>query len=92
MVYEELAGGTRDDPRVTSWEKTQELRSGKYTLRDYCFELPERNLEAQTAILDSVSVGKLKHQLNVGGNEELEIYDYPGGYSQRFDGIDKTWS
>ena len=25
--------------------------------------------------------------MKVGGNEKLEIYDYPGEYAQRFDGI-----
>src|SRR5205814_357836 len=24
----------------------------------------------------------------VGGNDRLHIYDYPGGYAQRFDGVD----
>ena len=26
--------------------------------------------------------------LAVAGNDQLEIYDYPGGYSKRFDGVD----
>ena len=29
-------------------------------------------------------------QLHVGGNDQLEIYQYPGGYAQRFDGINKA--
>src|SRR5262249_56358596 len=28
------------------------------------------------------------HKLNVGNNGKLEIYDYPGEYAQRYDGID----
>ena len=31
---------------VFQWEKAQELRSGKYTLWDHCFELPHEHLEA----------------------------------------------
>ena len=31
----------------------------------------------------------MTHKLSVGGNDQLEIYDYPGGYAQRFDGIDR---
>src|SRR5262249_49763518 len=27
------------------------------------------------------------HKLKVGGNEKLELYDFPGAYAQRFDGI-----
>ena len=34
-----------------------------------------------------MKVGKVTHSLNVGGNDQLEIYNYPGGYAQRFDGI-----
>jgi type VI secretion system secreted protein VgrG len=88
VIYEELFGGNREDMRITDWEKTQELRSGEYTLWDHSFELPANNLEAKRKTLDSVTVGKVTHKLNVGGNDKLEIYDYPGGYAQRFDGID----
>src|SRR4029077_19743553 len=35
---------------VESWEKVQELRSGKYTLWDHCFELPHKHLEASKSI------------------------------------------
>jgi type VI secretion system secreted protein VgrG len=35
-------------------------------------------------------VGTATHKLNVGGNGKLEIYDYPGEYAQRFDGVDKN--
>src|SRR5262245_1924494 len=90
VVYEEIAGGTRDELRVTSWEKTQEVRSGKYTLRDHCFELPGKDLEAQLVIRDSIAVGQVSHRLTVADNAHLEIYDYPGGYAQRFDGVDRT--
>jgi len=89
IIFEEIAGGTRGEERVYAWEKVQELRSGKYTLWDHCFELPHKHLEAQKTILESVQVGKVNHKLKVGGNDKLEIYDYPGEYAQRFDGIDK---
>ena len=35
-------------------------------------------------------VGEVTHKLSVGGNEHLEIYDFPGGYAQRFDGVDRN--
>ena len=63
---------------VRSWEVNEQLQSGKYSLWDHCFELPHRHLE-----VDKTS------RFAVGQNEKLEIYDYPGGYAQRFDGIDK---
>ena len=87
IIYEELAGGVRDEDRIYDWEKTQELRSGKYTLWDHQFELPHKHLEAEKPILDSVQVGRVNHKLQVGGNNQLEIYDFPGEYAQRFDGI-----
>jgi type VI secretion system secreted protein VgrG len=88
VIYDEVFGGYRDDMRVSDWQKTQELRSGEYTLWDHCFEMPNNHLEAKRKTLDSVTVGKVTHKLNIGGNDQLEIYDYPGGYAQRFDGID----
>jgi type VI secretion system secreted protein VgrG len=89
VIYEEAKGGIREEMRIHTWEKTQELRSGKYTLWDHCFELPHKHLEAEKTILDSVPVGAVTHKLKVGNNDKLEIYDYPGAYAQRFDGIDK---
>jgi type VI secretion system secreted protein VgrG len=88
LIFEWVLGGKRDEERIFSWEKSQELRSGKYTLWDHCFELPHKHLEAEKPILDSVQVGKVTHKLKVGGNEKLELYDYPGAYAQRFDGVD----
>jgi type VI secretion system secreted protein VgrG len=89
IIYEEVEGGNRPESRVTAWEKTQELRSGKYTLWDHCFELPGKNLQAEQSIQAKVAVGTMTHQLRIGGNEKLEIYQYPGGFAQRFDGVDK---
>ena len=87
IVFEEAAGEVRGDVRITRWEKRQELRSGQYTLRDYCFEMPSTRLEAHAQTDESVTVGRVVHKLRVGGNDQLEIYDYPGCYAQRFDGI-----
>jgi type VI secretion system secreted protein VgrG len=89
ILFEDKSGATKARCRITGWEKLQELRSGKVTLWDHCFELPHKNLEAGRTIVDSVPVGQVSHKLKVGGNEQLEIYDYPGGYAQRFDGMDK---
>jgi type VI secretion system secreted protein VgrG len=90
VIYDEVSGGGREDLRITAWEKSQELRSGQYTLWDHCFELPDKHLEAKKKTTDSVTVGEVTHKLSVGGNDKLEIYDYPGGYAQRFDGIDRN--
>ncbi|HAF13947.1 MAG TPA: type VI secretion system tip protein VgrG [Blastocatellia bacterium] len=90
IIYEEAFGGRREEERILSWEKTQELRSGKYTLWDHCFELPHKHLEAEVEILDAVQAGTVSQKLRVGGNDRLELYDYPGAYAQRFDGVNKS--
>jgi type VI secretion system secreted protein VgrG len=90
IIYEEVFGGNREENRIISWEKTQELRSGKVTLWDHCFELPHKHLEAEEKTLEQVEVGTVSHHLKVGQNDRLEIYEYPGAYAQRFDGVDKS--
>ena len=88
LVYETIEGGTRTDDRVHRWEKSQVLRSGKYRLWDYCFAKPTTNFEAVQPTVASVAVGTVTHKLKLGATSNLEIYDYPGLYAQRFDGVD----
>jgi type VI secretion system secreted protein VgrG len=87
VIFEGVEGGLRDEMRIVEWEKIQELRSTKYALWDHCFELPHKHLEAEEPILPQVRVGEVLHMLNPNLDGVLEIYDYPGGYAQRFDGI-----
>ncbi len=89
LTFDVVKATHKPDDRVYEWDKTQEIRSGKYTLWDHCFELPHKHLEADKAIQDSAAAGKVTHKLKVGGNDKLEVYDFPGAYAQRFDGIDK---
>ena len=89
LIFEELEGGTRDENRIWSWRKEQEMRPGKYVLWDHCFELPYKHLEAEATLLSSVPVGKETHKLKVTGVDALELYDFPGEYAQRFDGINQ---
>jgi type VI secretion system secreted protein VgrG len=66
VLYEAEGGiGEREDV-ATHWAGEEEIRPGKYVLRDHNFQLPSKDLE--------VSLGD--------GN--LEMYDYPGEYAQRF--------
>ena len=87
VIFESVEGAAEDEDRVYSWVKTQELRSGKYTLWDHCFELPHKHLEASKTILDSVPVGSVNHKLNVANNQKLELYDFP---KSSFTGIAKA--
>ena len=62
LIFEDVAGGTREEDRVLDWEKIQELRSGKVTLWDHCFELPHKHLEATRRSRTRVTAGKVDAQ------------------------------
>lgn len=73
---------------IESFIKSQEIISGNFTLRDHCFELPHKSLEAERKTDMSVALGKVT--TSVAPNKvssKLENYDWPGAYAQRFDGI-----
>ena len=90
ITWEELSGGVREDNRIWAWERSQEARSTKVVLWDHTFELPHKHLEAEEPILDSVAAGKETHKLKVKGSDKWELYDWPGEYAQRFDGINRS--
>jgi type VI secretion system secreted protein VgrG len=91
IAYDEVVGGTRPEGRVTGWRKTQEVRAAKLNLWDYCFELPTSHLEAQRTLPASVPVDQQAHRLDlqtrVNNVEMLQVFDHPGGYAKRFDGV-----
>ena len=58
---------------VKTFRVLQDLRPGKYCLRDHHFELPDKNLEVQEVT-----------NISVGPTDKLEMFDYPGGYGQTF--------
>uniref|UniRef100_Q02CG3 Rhs element Vgr protein n=1 Tax=Solibacter usitatus (strain Ellin6076) TaxID=234267 RepID=Q02CG3_SOLUE len=90
VTFEEKSHAPLEENRVFEWSKGQEIRSGKFTAWDHTFEMPTKNLEATKAIQESVAVGTVTHKLKVANNESLELYDYPGGYASRFDGVNKS--
>jgi type VI secretion system secreted protein VgrG len=85
--YDAVRGGPQIGDQIFGWQKTQALRASKYTLWDHSFEQPKQNLEAKENIVDSIEVGTVSHKLKTPANEPLEIYDFPGGYAVRFDGV-----
>ncbi len=82
--------GGREEWRIWSWKKSQQLRAGEYTLWDHCFEFPGNSLEAKERSVEAVPVGAVSHKLALPANRELEIYEFPGGYAGRFDGVDRN--
>jgi type VI secretion system secreted protein VgrG len=87
VSYQTTEGGLHPDDRIKSWAKRQQLRSGKVTLWDQCFELVGQHLDATKTVQDSVASGTVTHKLKVAGNDAYEVYDFPGLYAQRFDGV-----
>ena len=73
---------------ITQWTKVQEQVSGKFLLWDHTFEFPHRKNEAAKLLTDTTTVGKVTHKLAVGDHSNLEVYDWPGAYAQRFDGVE----
>ena len=72
--------------RIYSWQKSQEIRAKKVLLRDSNFQMYGNDLEAGATTPAAVPAGTVPHDLTAG-NAAMELYDYPGEYAQRFDGI-----
>jgi type VI secretion system secreted protein VgrG len=90
VKYEVVEGGQAQGDHIFEWRKTQELRAAKYALWDHSFQQPKQNLEAKESIMESVKAGTVTHKLKGQPNDPLEIYDFPGGYAVRFDGINPS--
>jgi type VI secretion system secreted protein VgrG len=88
--YDVVEGGSPQAEHIFEWRKTQSLRAAKYSLWDHCFQQPTQNLEAKDSMMASVQAGTVTHQLTGQASEPLEIYDFPGGYAVRFDGINPS--
>ncbi len=83
-------GAAVDNQAIYLLSKSQEVTSGKFTLWDHNFQLPHKHLEADKPITDSVQVGRAAHTLKVANNSTLEVYDWPGEYAERFDGVNRS--
>lgn len=70
--FTQITGPLEDEDSISDFSVRYELRPGKYALTDYNFETPTTDLGAS-----------LPSTVTVGGNERLEIYDYPGEYLDR---------
>jgi type VI secretion system secreted protein VgrG len=63
----------RREQVVSAWEAAQELRPGLFSMRDHNFQKPESLFHVSEPSAPSI-----------GGNDKLEIYDYPGEYAQLY--------
>lgn len=67
-------GYNRPEDVVFKWQLQRSFRSGKYTHRDFNYEDPQTDLTHEEPAREVI-----------GGNGNLEIYDYPGEYEDRAD-------
>lgn len=64
--------------RITNLQVEYQLQTGKITFWDNHFQTKTNKLDAQQP-----------SRFNVGGNQNLEFYDFPGGYARKYDDIDR---
>jgi type VI secretion system secreted protein VgrG len=72
--YQISAGGWLEEDVITGLEWMQEIQPGKYTLKDFNFEIPGTDLKVEVPSQQTLGPG------------EREIYDYPGEYGKRAEG------
>ena len=71
VAYKSVRGEERVWDVITEWNQSQEVRPGKYTLRDYNFKQPSLDLTSTVTGRDE---------------RKFEIYDYPGEYRDKGQG------
>ncbi|HQZ82888.1 MAG TPA: type VI secretion system tip protein TssI/VgrG [Pyrinomonadaceae bacterium] len=64
---------------INSFQVSNQIRTGKYRVRDHQFQLPTNSLEAEQM-----------SRFDVNGNRDNEIYGYPGEFAKLFDGINSS--
>src|SRR4030095_8095039 len=64
------------EPLVHEWSLEYRLQTGKFEFRDYHFQLPDKKRDAPKP--------SIFHDF---GNQEIEVYENPGHYAKKFDGI-----
>ena len=63
---------------VNTFLSDYQVQTGKVTMWDNNFQLPTNHLDLENP-----------SRFTFGDNQKLEMYDFPGGYARKFDGIDK---
>jgi type VI secretion system secreted protein VgrG len=64
---------------VRTWETDLRIGPGQFVYRDHNLQQPLKKLETAGT-----------SNFIVGDNSSWEVYDYPGGYARKFDGIDPS--
>jgi len=67
------------ETQIHSWETNYRLQTGMVSFRDHHIQQPGKKLASTSAT-----------KFQIRDNGTWEFYDYPGGYSRKFDGIGPT--
>ncbi len=81
FLFDPDAGTGEFEDTISLWSVQQQMLSGKCTLRDHHFEMPENHFEVPE---DSVFANNI--------NRHLELYDFPGGFTKKFSEPEKRLS
>lgn len=86
-----LKTGPVREPRIRRWSKSQEVGVTRYTVGDWSFQMPEKNL-TQSSSATTIKMGTVDHNLSgqVDGMPALETVDDSAACWHFFDGIDKV--
>ena len=79
QYFQNAAGDDDLLSTIKHWQTNYRLQTGTVTFGDHHFQLPTQRLEEkQTTVF------------TVADNQKLELYDFPGGYARKYDGIDRS--
>jgi type VI secretion system secreted protein VgrG len=64
---------------ITNWEHQYQFVSGKWAMTDYDFKAPSKDM-----------LVSITSEIELPGINKYEVYHYPGGYTERSDGLRKA--
>jgi len=79
VVEKDALFGDHSGSNISQWRHSYQFRSGRYAHKDFAFKTPSQDLSTKES-----SVLKLQRA------SAFELYDYPGGYTQKGDGQQLT--
>jgi type VI secretion system secreted protein VgrG len=79
VVEKDALFGDHSGSNISQWRHSYQFRSGRYAHKDFAFKTPSQDLSTKESSL-----------LKLQRASAFEIYDYPGGYTQKGDGQQLT--
>jgi type VI secretion system secreted protein VgrG len=79
VVEKDALFGDHSGSNISQWRHSYQFRSGRYAHKDFAFKTPSQDL-----LTTESSLLKLQRA------SAFEVYDYPGGYTQKGDGQQLT--